>query len=1212
MTATLLSRQPSPARREGSPLPEEATIRHRLAKLGYHEAFPREATSLVKRLLADLLVTTETCRTLKGETEKWGSDATHIEGQIPPLRSEISRLTAENNHLHRDLVRLADERDARERRAAQSTRRLESQTADLRFVASQYAHRVESEQKKVEQARRKAEEALAKMGLFEKSVSDAKLKAKAKGKDAPGQADVAARAEKLFQRLQKIDIETGLEPQQPTGAVHPPPEPVTVDVVALAESRVAELQKKNDVLVAKNMELETEVDLAHKQLDNREQEIKRLGSQLEIARAQQFTTIPFDNLPDNGNKVQKIHDLDVARKRIEQLEVQLHHMQEHTESLEKEISTHDEEKQTLYKAMSTEKRDMADELQRERQRAKDLAQSMATLERMVGQYNDLKEHSIRSDARRRRGSISPSKLNESQGLKSEPPLPSQNPPRMSHQPGEQNEAAALRAQIDKLQQENARLASSGGASARKSQDESCDLSSQLEALRQTIRTLEEESRAQKARLIETEAQKWAMENDLMGLRREVDKTKQREAELAAFRTRAQTLQRDLSLQQAEFNRVSSLLEATSTKTNETEAQKAQLTAELENVQRERDDLILALQKFEDQLAEVQNCVEIVTADRDNIAGMYEQVNEELQSLRQSISSPSEPATQLPPPRSTAPPEPSAPTLSPDGRAPSRLASLPECQYARRRMEELEEEVIKLQRDLEATVLRERQARETANESVYQMEQECDRLRHALSEKEKQLNDTVDQAQAAERIGERAHAAKSEFEKREETLRQKLGDIEINRDREAYQLRDLRGKLADTESLLARANGECDRLRKETEIQAKQVYEQKQLLIEVDQQRDRDRDEMDRQCEKVVGLEGVITVLQKTVLQGEQEVGSLRDQLDLVNHHLNERDVEVGSLRTKIESLVQDRDRWADEARQLGEETRNVGADLAALSKENQLINSELADIGQERDRLKDELVESERQIQQLDELLLAKDQERDHLFAAYRKLAGEHERLDLGVKVAGEESSSMRMEMLMKDKRVAQLQQELNETAAELTKYKIDAGALEKQCSNLSRSLASAQRTAKHLDADKQRLARDVAAARDLAHSLDRQKDDFQKRLTSATLELERTHALVSKLETDREALAAQTQAERTKADRLEHIVALERTRKIQTELAAKDLQDSKGTLEEQLQRVNQQQALSLASMTSELDTLKKDAIALREKVDALESTLADKMNSKP
>lgn len=109
------------------------------------------------------------------------------------MKNEVVRLTAENNRLHQDLIQVADEKEEIERKSHLASKKLEAQTADLRFMTSQYAKRVEAEQAKVDQARDRAEQLMKKLGVFPLKSADKK-----------------AEGDKIFQRLQKVDIETGL------------------------------------------------------------------------------------------------------------------------------------------------------------------------------------------------------------------------------------------------------------------------------------------------------------------------------------------------------------------------------------------------------------------------------------------------------------------------------------------------------------------------------------------------------------------------------------------------------------------------------------------------------------------------------------------------------------------------------------------------------------------------------------------------------------------------------------------------------------------------------------------------------------------------------------------------------------------------------------------------------------------------------------------
>lgn len=62
----------------------------------------------------------------------------------------------------------------------------------------------------------------------------------------------------------------------------------------------------------------------------------------------------------------------------------------------------------------------------------------------------------------------------------------------------------------------------------------------------------------------------------------------------------------------------------------------------------------------------------------------------------------------------------------------------------------------------------------------------------------------------------------------------------------------------------------------------------------------------------------------------------------------------------------------------------------------------------ERDRYIAELNECERQVQYLDELCRVKEQEKDQLMTSYRKLIGEHEKLELIFQSNAEDTNNIK------------------------------------------------------------------------------------------------------------------------------------------------------------------------------------------------------------
>eukprot|EP00842_Homolaphlyctis_polyrhiza_P003830 jgi/Hompol1/4448/HPOL_000210-RA len=302
-----------------------------------------------------------------------------------------------------------------------------------------------------------------------------------------------------------------------------------------------------------------------------------------------------------------------------------------------------------------------------------------------------------------------------------------------------------------------------------------------------------------------------------------------------------------------------------------------------------------------------------------------------------------------------------------------------------------------------------------------------------------------------------------------------------------------------------------------------------------------------------------------------------------------------------------------------DEARNLGADLTAVTRENQILNSELVevvikrlvhqrlDIGillflsniltivhptvmrtrqatLERDQYKAELAECDRQIQYLDELIATKEQEKDQLMASYRKLISEHERLDLSLRMSGENSNNMKMEVVLRDKHVQQLQQALDEANHVISKLKIDLGAFEKQSSNLMRAQATSERIAKQHEQEKRRLERELQQVRDLAQATERSKDSLQKSFAAASLENERLLHQITIATTNLEKYESQLNAEKLRSERIEKQMNSERIRMFQSNQSAAEISSAKSGLETQLQDLVNQQKITIASLNKQLE----------------------------
>ncbi|XP_054754885.2 centrosomal protein of 135 kDa-like [Lytechinus pictus] len=122
-------------------------LRKRLDQLGYRQALGIESVPLVEKLFSDLIHTTESLKNAKLQANKSVREKGNWEDQIEPYRSENAKLHRENNELHSQHIRLKDEFDARSKDHKSTIRKLEHENADLRFLNSQYVHKVRAIEK---------------------------------------------------------------------------------------------------------------------------------------------------------------------------------------------------------------------------------------------------------------------------------------------------------------------------------------------------------------------------------------------------------------------------------------------------------------------------------------------------------------------------------------------------------------------------------------------------------------------------------------------------------------------------------------------------------------------------------------------------------------------------------------------------------------------------------------------------------------------------------------------------------------------------------------------------------------------------------------------------------------------------------------------------------------------------------------------------------
>ena len=189
---------------------------------------------------------------------------------MEPYRNDNARLVKENNELHQQIIRLKENSDLRVRELKASLRRLEHENADLKFLNTQYLQKLRTQEK----------ESLSKTEKI--------LELQEKNFQAVIQTPGGKRKHIPFRR-QRMDIDSALPEGAPPHTINhqrkvSTPDPYVVDLLQVADQRMADLQGLLEAGQKERKMLEQSISAMRKQVENREVEIERLTEMLKGGR----------------------------------------------------------------------------------------------------------------------------------------------------------------------------------------------------------------------------------------------------------------------------------------------------------------------------------------------------------------------------------------------------------------------------------------------------------------------------------------------------------------------------------------------------------------------------------------------------------------------------------------------------------------------------------------------------------------------------------------------------------------------------------------------------------------------------------------------------------------------------------------------------------------------------------------------------------------
>ncbi|XP_060554870.1 centrosomal protein of 135 kDa-like isoform X5 [Ruditapes philippinarum] len=1163
-----------------------SNLRKRLDQLGYKQPLGIESLPLVEKLFADLVHTTESLKNAKLEIGQQTTETKDFDSAIEPYKSDNAKLVKENNDLHKQLIKQKEESDAIFRELKASLRKLEHENADLKFLNNQYVHKVRGLEK---ESKEKSDRIL---NLQEKNFHAVVSTPGGKKKSIP------------FRR-QRMEIDCTVPPADDYQRFKPSlaDDPYVADLLQVADSRIAELERHVTELGDKNEIADRKMASFRQQVEGRDEEIERLHRMLDGGRPSDVVAlearnranermishlnIQIDFLQQKNREMERKFrdavadraevetDLSKYKARMSDLELEFQSVDRHAKRLETD-------KSIVLKTADREMEEAKGELEKSRHEMEDLdveiAQLRAENARLTKEFTETKSTLM-------------TKTSDLMRLEELHDRVAEDKKRLSHRVNKlmANEKELV-LEIERLKRKNGpagaakkgKVSSKIDAFVRSIEEERNYYRDQAEAFQKMLRgDIPSRSRSPpRSRTPSRPSSRSASPARELNASAKADKKA-----AAQYEAIMRVLEEERDYYKNEYEIIKATKRAASARATPTKG----MTEDVEKLRRERDEMRQLLDKFERHMAEIQANVKVLTGERDKLNKMYEETKDELHKVRRElVRSPKSPKTSL------------------------------AAQAVLRRVEnERDDAVSELRRmTTERDSLRERLkiATEISLSEKAKLEQRGEDLESALTQAENERGELIvrvnslkeDVRSLEEQIKDMASRL-TETQDDNSQNKSKATQMKMLAEETERSLEDTQKRLARRESELAAQEERCARLEDRiAELQRTLSHSTdensdiRRTVSQLDREKDNLQISVDEKTEKIANLNEEVLLKEKLISDLKVRISEIDAQLGHANDNINMKDRELKSLKRQLDSTSDDLNENSRGKEVAMRENRRLQDDLAVMTRENQKINQELQEALEDKEGLKQQVQQYILEVRSIEDVLASKEKERSDLLDQYRALSSEAEQYQTATHQLESEGSNMRLEIMTKDSELRRLKDKVDNYEREIQEHLNAEQAYELQVSNLTRCVANLEDNLRQTDDDKNTLLNDLTAVRELCSRLEGTKESLQRQLTALTIDKEQLQSQSEDIAQECELYRSQLTSERQSNKNLEGLLQNNREKEFQSQLQTQEHSAEIQMLKDRLslnESKIQSQSREIASLRTRNVELEGDVERLRRQL---------------
>ncbi|XP_027456230.1 centrosomal protein of 135 kDa [Zalophus californianus] len=602
-------------------------------------------------------------------------------------------------------------------------------------------------------------------------------------------------------------------------------------------------------------------------------------------------------------------------------------------------------------------------------------------------------------------------------------------------------------------------------------------------------------------------------------------------------------------------------------------EKGDYNSEIHLITRERDELQRMLERFEKHMEDIQSNVKLLTAERDKLSVLYNEAQEQLCALRQ---------------------ESTKTTVS------HNIVSLMEKEKElalsdlRRIMSEKEALKEKLKNLQEMSIFEKSKLEKTIEHLTcinHQLEGEkCD-----LKSKVLIMKETVESLESKAKLQAQklSHVAGDSSHRKTEMNSLRIVNEQLQRSLDdcQHRLSKKRGELESAQAQINILEEKIGKLHLQMTSQNEEAHVMKKTIGVIDKEKDFLQETVDEKTEKIANLQENLANKEKVIAQMKKTVSEYESSMNQLKETLTNRDREISSLRRQLDAAHKELDEVGKSKEMSFKENRRLQDDLATMARENQEISLELEAAVQEKEEMKSRVHNYITEVSRWESLMAAKEKENQDLLDRFQMLHNRAEDWEVKAHQAEGESSSVRLELLSIDTERRHLRERVELLEKEIQEHINAHHAYESQISSMAKAMSRLEEELRHQEDAKAVVLNDLSSLRELCIKLDSGKDIMTQQLNSKSLELERVMAELENTKSEAELLKKQLSSERHTIKNLESLLATNRDKEFHSHLTSHEKDTEIQLLKEKL-------TLSESKLTSQ----GRENTMLRAKVTQLQT----------